>query len=563
MNHYAKQIAAALLATATGSQLGATDARFSHFSYRGEDDYCREALTAPGEYYNPVISGWASDPSITRKGDDYWLVTSTFGYFPGVPVYHSRDLVSWEQVGNALSRPEQLPWLDGLSLDKGGIYAPAITYNKHNDLFYMITTCVMKGKGKGDGSINFYVTAKDPAGEWSDPVVLPGLTGIDPSFFFDEDGSGYIVYKSDEHSPVKWSNNRALSIVRFDSATGKTVGEPQKFREKGVGPEERLERDEGPHIFKANGKYYLIAAEGGTGINHSEIVYKADSVMGPYERWGRNPMLTQRLLKPNRKNPVTSTGHVDVVETPSGDWYAVFLGCRPWNDGEDQLGRETFLMPVEWSADSFPRIIHNFKDTVALKAVMPGLAAPQRPGQAGNFEWTDRFEGKRLAPRWMSLHGSAEKFYKVGDGLSLDCAPIDPRTSGTPAYLGSRIQHHKYTAETEVKLKPQGDDAAGILIVKNEQRQYFLAVRTGEVALLSLGKGKAEVLASAKTTTDGKKPIGLKAVSKGTVYDFYYRPENGGDWQLLAADIPAVHVATQRGGFTGSTVGLAATSVKL
>lgn len=553
-------LAAALLCAAVAS---GSEARFSHFSYRGDDDYCREELTGPGEYYNPVISGWASDPSVTRKGEDYWLVTSTFGYFPGVPLYHSRDLVSWEHVGNILSRPGQLPPLDGLSLDKGGIYAPAITYNPHNDLFYMITTCVNNGKGKDGGSVNFYVTAKDPAGEWSDPVVLDGMTGIDPSFFFDEDGSGYIVYKSGEHSPVKWSNHRALSIVRFDAATGKTVGEPIPFREKGVGPEERLERDEGPHIFKAKGKYYLIAAEGGTGINHSEIVYKADYVMGPYERWGRNPMLTQRLLKPNRKNPVTCAGHVDVVETPRGDWYAVFLGCRPWNDGEDQLGRETFLMPVEWSADSFPRIIHNFKDTVALRSRIPGLDAPQRLGQAGNFGWTDRFDSERLAPRWMSLHGSAADFYKTGDGLAMECAPVDPRTSGTPAYVGCRIQHHKFAAETEVSLKPKGNEAAGMLLVKNEQRQYFLAVREGEVALLLLGKGKAEVLASAKTETDGGKPVGLKAVSKGTAYDFYYRDVAADGWRLLASDVPAAHIASQRGGFTGSTIGLAATSAPL
>lgn len=562
MNPLRIYLPAALMAAAAAVPGYASDAVFGYFSYKGEDDYCRGTL-GPGEYYNPVISGWASDPSITRKGDDYWLVISTFGYFPGVPVYHSRDLVSWEHVGNALSRPGQLPWLDGLSLDKGGVYAPAITYNRHNGLFYLITTCVIKGKGKADGSINFYVTAKDPAGEWSDPVVLPGITGIDPSFFFDDDGSGYIVYKSDEHSPVKWSNHRALSIARFDTATGTVVGEPRPFREKGVGPEERLERDEGPHIFKAKGRYYLIAAEGGTGINHSEVVYRADSVMGPYERWGRNPMLTQRLLKPGRSNPVTSTGHVDVVETPAGDWYAVFLGCRPWNDGEDQLGRETFLMPVEWSADSFPRIIHNFKDTVALKGRIPGLATPQRAGQAGNFEWIDRFEGDRPAPRWMSLRGSAEQYVKTGEGLALECAPVDPRSSGTPAYLGSRIQHHRFAAETEVSLKPLPDEAAGMLIVKNESRQYFLAVREGEVALLALGKGKAEVLASAAIPTDGGRPIGLKAVCDGAAYDFYYRPASGGGWLPLAADIPAAHVATQRGGFTGSTIGPAATGVRL
>ncbi len=562
MIHFDKCLLSALFAVASSASTFAGDAVFSHFTYKGDDDYCREELKAPGEYYNPVISGWASDPSITRKDGDYWLVTSTFGYFPGVPVYHSRDLVSWEHVANALSRPGQLPWLDGQSLDKCGIYAPAIAYNSHNGLFYMITTCVTKGSASGNESINFYVTATDPAGEWSDPVILPDVTGIDPSFFFDDDGSGYIVYKSDEHSPVKWSNNRALSIIRFDVASGQTVGEPVKFREKGVGPEERLERDEGPHIFKAKGKYYLIAAEGGTGINHSEIVYKADSVMGPYERWGRNPMLTQRLLKPNRSNPVTSTGHVDVVETPAGDWYAVFLGCRPWNDGEDQLGRETFLMPIEWSADSFPRIIHNFKDTVSLRGEVKGATAPQRPGQAGNFEWTDRFEGRQLAPRWMSLHGPADKYYTVNAGLTLACAAVDPRTSSTPAYLGSRIQHHKFSAETEVYFVPKGDESAGMLIVKNETRQYYLAVRAGEVALLSLSKGKADVIAATAVDTDGKQ-IGLRAVSNGTAYDFYFRPRPDAEWQLLAAGVPTAHTASQRGGFTGSTIGLVATSVKL
>lgn len=555
-------LAATLLAASAAD--GAENATFDYFAYSGNDSYCADSLTMPGEYYNPVISGWASDPSIARKGNDYWLVTSTFGYYPGVPVYHSTDLITWEHVANALSRPSQLPWLDGVSLDKGGIYAPAIDYNPADSLFYLITTCVEKGDGKSGGSINFYVTASDPVGEWSEPVVLPELDGIDPSFFFDDDGRAYIVYKSGEHSPVKWSNHRAMSIVEFDTATGNIKGTPQLFREKGVGPEERLERDEGPHIFKENGKYYLIAAEGGTGKDHSEVVYKADSVFGPWERWGRNPMLTQRLLKPTRHNPVTSTGHVDMVKTPGGEWYAVFLGCRPWNNGEDHLGRETFMLPVEWSADGFPRLIHNNKDTVALRSRI-NAAAPQRPGQAGNFGWTDDFSSKTLHPRWMSLHGPADRYYSLGrgKGLRLECAPVDPRTSSTPAYLGTRMQHHAFEAETSVALDAKGDNSAGLLMVKNETRQYYLAVRDGEVALLRLDKGKTTPLATAATPTGSKRHIGLKVVSRGTVYDFYYRPAGADSWQLLAADIPAAHIASQRGGFTGSTIGLAATSAKL
>lgn len=536
-----------------------TEARFSHFSYQGNDDYYNaNPLSEAGEYFNPIISGWASDPSICRVGDDYWLVTSTFGYFPGVPLYHSLDLASWKHVGNLLSRPSQLPWLEGLSIDKGGIYAPALSYNPHNQTYYMITTCVMKGKE--DGSVNFYVTAKDPLGEWSEPILLPDVEGIDPSFFFDDNGKAYIIHKSDEHSPVKWSNHRALSIIEFDTASGKTVGAPVKFKEEGVGPEERLERNEGPHIYKINDKYYVLAAEGGTNWVHSEVCYRADSVFGPYRRWSRNPMLTQRLLKPNRKLPVTSSGHADIVQTPQGDWVAVFLGCRPWNDGEDHLGRETFLMPVKWSADGFPYITQCL-DTVSITNRLSWLDHPQSSQQTGNFTWSDDFSSSHLAPEWCSLWGSATPYIKTGDGVRIKCAPVDSKSGKTPAAILRRIQHHKFSAETEVELNPVASESAGILLVKNEQRQYYLAVRKGEVALLKLGK-KNDNSVIASDAIPAAAALGLKVDSKGSAYDFFYRLP-GGKWQLLAADVPAEHIATQRGGFTGSTIGLYATSLPL
>lgn len=541
------------------SALAGGGAKFSYFSYEGDDEYYRNnPLTAPGDYFNPVIGGWASDPSICRTGDDYWLVTSTFGYFPGVPLYHSRDLVSWQHVGNVLDRPSQLPDLPGLSIDKGGVYAPALSHNPADGKYYMITTCVMHGKS--DETVNFYVTAEDPRGAWSEPVVLDSVTGIDPSFFFDDNGKAYIVYKSDEKSPVKWSNHRALSIIEFDPATGRTVGAPVKFKEEGVGPEEKLERNEGPHIYKIDGKYYLIAAEGGTGWSHSEVCYKADSVFGPYRRWSRNPMLTQRLLKPHRKLPVTCAGHADLVQTPAGDWYAVFLGCRPWNDGEDHLGRETYLMPVRWSADGFPYITQNL-DTVPLRANIPSLAAPQQSQQAGNFAWRDDFTTTSMRPEWLSLWGDPKPYYTTGKGLELQYAPMDSRSGSVPAYLGRRMQHHRFTAETEVTLAPRADESAGMLMVKNEQRQIYLAVSEGKVSLLLLGKkGRSETLAEADIDTRGK-TIGLRVVSEGDRYRFYYRP-SGGTWTQLGEGTPAEYIASQRGGFTGSTIGLFATSLK-
>ncbi len=535
-------------------------AQFNYFSYQGNDDYyAANPLSSPGEYFNPVIGGWASDPSICRVGDDYWLVTSTFGYFPGVPLYHSTDLVSWQHVGNVLSRPSQLPWLEGLSLDKGGVYAPDLKYNPADSTYYMITTCVMSGKD--GGSVNFYVTAPHPLGPWSEPKVIEGMEGIDPSFFFDDNGKTYIIYKSDEHNPVKWSNYRALSIGEFDTATGRFLSAPRHFKEEGVGSEERLERNEGPHIFKKDGKYYMIAAEGGTNWVHSEVCYRSDSVFGPYRRWSRNPMLTQRLLKPNRTHPVTSTGHVDMVQRPSGDWAAVFLGCRPWNDGEDQLGRETYLMPVKWSADGFPYITQCL-DTVASKNTLPGLNTQQQSGQAGNFTWRDDFSTTSLRPEWVGLWGDPAIYATTGDGLKLTFAPVDARARVTPAFIGRRIQHHTFTAGTEVEMQPLVDgQSAGLLIVKNETRQYYLAVEKGRVALYRLGKsGRNELLASAPLATGS--PVGLQVESRGALYDFSYR-DGSGDWKQLAADVPAEHVATQRGGFTGTVIGPFATSVKM
>lgn len=549
-------LAAIILSLTFPTAIAANKAHFGYFSYEGNDPYyAGNPLSSPGDYFNPVISGWASDPSICRVGDDYWLVTSTFGYFPGVPLYHSRDLVSWEHVANILDRPSQLPDLPGLSIDKGGVYAPDLTYNPHNGKYYMVTTCVMNGK---DGeTVNFYVTADNPLGEWSDPVILDTVTGIDPAFFFDDDGKAYIVYKSDEKSPVKWSNHRALSIIRFDPASGKTVGEPVKFREEGVGPEERLERNEGPHIYKIDGRYYLIAAEGGTNWVHSEVCYRADSVFGPYTRWSRNPMLTQRLLKTNRRLPVTSAGHADMVQTPRGDWYAVFLGCRPWNNGEDHLGRETYLMPVRWSADGFPYITQSI-DTVPLRANIPGLDAPQKSLQAGNFIWRDDFTAPALRPEWMSLWGDASVYCTTGKGLDMEYAPVSSQSGTAPAYIGRRMQHHRFTAETEVTAGGAPGESAGMLLVKNEQRQLYLAVKAGKIELLKIGrKERPDILAAADAdTTHG--PVGLRTVSNGDTYDFYYRLPGAG-WTALATGVPAEHIATQRGGFTGSTIGLFAT----
>ena len=461
---------------AGAKEKGATVAHFSQFTYTGQDEYYQEnPLTDAAQFYNPILPGWYSDPAICRVGEDYWLVTSTFGYYPGVPLYHSRDLVNWQLVGNILRRPSQLAYLRGQSIDKGGIYAPTIAYNPQNQTYYMITTDVGKG--------HFYVTTRDPWGEWSDPVFLPQIGGIDPAFFFDDDGQAYIVHKED--------------------------------------------------------------TEGGTSWAHSEVAYKADSVFGPYRRWPRSPMLTQRLRKAGAKYGVSCTGHADLVKTPNGEWWAVFLGCRQWQDGTEQLGRETFMMPVKWSLDGYPYITQT-RDSIPLMLRREGVVRKAET-TFGNFTWHDDFSSRGLRPEWLSLRGPLPEGCGQKKGLHLACSSETARGTQTPAYLGRRIQHHKFTVETTLSFSPSVGDAAGILIFKNEAHQYFLCVTADGIALRRISKRGFDTLAQAPLALSGA--VGLKAVCRGLAYDFYYQPA-GSDWQLLANDVDVRHVSSSVGGFT-------------
>lgn len=524
----------------------ADEARFTRFVYSGEDHYyAHNRLDSPHEFFNPVIPGWASDPSICRVDSTYYLVTSTFGYFPGVPLYVSHDLVNWRLAGNILDRPSQLAFLQGQSLDRGGIYAPTIRYNPSDKTFYMITTDVGRG--------NFYVTARDPLGPWSDPVWLPAVDGIDPSFFFDDDGSAYIIHKEETAGKPKWSNHRSIRIIRFDTGRGVTVGPDMPFREEGVGPEERLPRDEGPHIYKIGGHYYVLCAEGGTSVNHSEVCYRADSVTGPYRRWPRNPMLTQRLLADRRTNKVACAGHADLVQTPRGDWWAVFLATRPVNDGFENLGRETFLMPVSWSRDGFPYITQE-KDTVPLKLAHAGIA--RRGGEGlGNFVWTDDFGAPRLRPEWLMLWGDASPWYRLRGGLRLRCAPNTLGQSVTPAYVGRRLQHHRFSVEADMEFAPEAGKSAGLMMVKNGARQYYLARHARGMALLRCNKGRRESLGSVGLPVEARR-VRMRVVADGTTFSFYVSA-GGGPWRTVAEGVDASFLATRSaGGFTGTTIGM-------
>ena len=418
--------------------------------------------------YNPILPGWYSDPSFCTNGEgDYFLVTSTFSYFPGVPIFHSRDLVNWKQVGHVLDRPSQLTGL-GRQHTSGGIYAPDIKYNPANRTYYMITTNV--------GTGNFLVKTQDPFGAWSDPILLPQVQGIDPSLFFDDDGRAYIV-NNDEAPGGKpeYDGHRTIRIVEYDVKNDCTIGERRVIVNKGVDPAAKPIWIEGPHLYKIDGKYFLMCAEGGTSDQHSEVIFRSDSPMGEYKPWSQNPILTQRHLSADRLDAVTCTGHADLLQTPDGAWWGVFLGCRPTKKGFENLGRETFLMPVRWSQDGFPFFLEG-EETVPLIVRHPGTRVEGNP-TFGNFVVEDSFDGDRLDPTWMTLRGPADGLYALkGGALELTCSPRHATRFETPALILRRLQHHAFSASTRMRFVPEGTEAAGLLLYKDERHQYFLKV---------------------------------------------------------------------------------------
>ena len=283
---------------------------------------------------NPILSGFYPDPSICAVGEDFYLVNSSFAYFPGLPVFHSRDLAHWEQIGNCMERVSQLP-LAGAK-HSGGLFAPTIRY--HEGTFYVICTNVTHGG-------NFIVTAQNPAGPWSEPSYLEGADGIDPSLFFDEDGRCYYIGTHPNPAGCQYDGDWYIWVQELDLAAMKLVGEVHNVWN---GAMRGIHWPEGPHLYKKGEYYYILHAEGGTGPEHAVSVCRSRNVFGPYENNFCNPVFTHRHL--GSAYPLQYVGHADLVETSRGDWYMVMLAVRPLK-GYTTLGRETFLARVIWEKD--------------------------------------------------------------------------------------------------------------------------------------------------------------------------------------------------------------------
>ena len=483
---------------------------------------------------NPIQRGFYPDPSICRVGDNYYMVHSTFAYAPGIPVFQSCDLKNWILIGHVLERKEQLR-LEGASVSKG-IYAPTIRY--HKGLFYVISTNV-------SGGGNFYVTAEDPKGPWSDPVFLTAAQGIDPSLFFEEDACYYIGQRTKEH-PAYYGDCE-IWIQELDLKEKRLVNKPVVLFD---GSMKRTIWAEGPHLYRIGQMYYLILAEGGTEFNHSVTVARSKNLYGPYESCPNNPILTHRHL--GRTNPVQCIGHGDLVETTGGEWFMVMLGTRPLN-GCAELGRETFLADVIWE-DGWPVVSPGLgKVPECLETSVTDNEQKVLP-PASDIEWTEPLDMRCIGLR----DHPASLPAKMADGrLHLPFLPETMEDLSVPAYIGIRLLSRTFDIQVTMESQPNGTEEAGLLYFYNETHYVKAVVREREgrlEAVTVIRKGNERKEWSRTEVAGSIHQIRLRGQGQILTVEI--------DKQITGQPLDIKDLCSQKaGGFTGCTVGVYASAV--
>lgn len=512
-------------------------------------------------FSNPILPGGYPDPSICRVGDNFIMVNSSFEYFPALPIHKSKDLVNWELVGHGLNRLEQVSGQINLIdvQSNGGIHAPTIRF--HNGKYHIITTTVYYDEKKQQATAtNFIITSSNPEGPWSNPIVIKGAPGIDPDIFFDDNGR---VWYTGNHQP---------SDPTFDGETEIWMQEldPNSFQLKGQrfflwrGACEGVWA-EGPHIYKKDGNYYLLIAEGGTSYNHAIMVAISDNITGPYIPNDRNPIFSSRHL--SYDNWVHSTGHGDLIELENGRWYVVMLGIRGELKRKSNMGRETFIAPVSWEREPY-----SWKEEKILWPVIAPKSGKILKNNPLIFNETlvtketvfvDEFNKNNMGLQWVFRRVPMENMFDLEENpgfLRIYLTPNKLQERVRANFTGIKQTESEFSFETKMTFSPSSDnDEAGIAIVQKDNNFLsFTIKKLGDNISLEL-KHKNEIetnIASKKIDFNTKIPIKLKVESFNNIYNFYYATENQ-KFQFFA-ETPADHVLSN--GYTGAHIGLYATS---
>ncbi len=419
---------------------------------------------------NPIIPGFYPDPSICRVGEDYYICCSSFEAYPGLPIFHSKDLANWEQIGYAMTKE------NGFHVDvnswAGGVMAPTIRYHKGT---YYIINCNFADDG------NFIITAKDPAGPWSEPHWLKDVPGIDASFFFDEDDKCYIIGTGDVVKRADGKMERGIWAAEYDIENYKLIGEPVAIWDSAL---RNASSPESPHLYHIGDYYYLMIAEGGTEHYHCVAVARSKDVLGWYEGNPANPVMTHRML--GFDAPIANVGHADFVETQYGDWYAVMLASRTIDGYYKNFGRETYICPVKWEREwpVFSPGTGMMEFEYPADEKLPWTPYGEEPERT-DFDTKEECEGNY--PLYMTAWGTPyRKYDRVADShLYLKCIargvtePVRgfgyPKTKdGFVAMMGRRQRYVDFTMETKMTFVAKNQEAAGLIVMQASDHQYLL-----------------------------------------------------------------------------------------
>ncbi|KAB8127843.1 glycoside hydrolase family 43 protein [Gracilibacillus oryzae] len=501
---------------------------------------------------NPVLPGYHPDPSIVRVNDDYYIAVSTFEWFPGVQIYHSKDLVNWELKSYALTRSSQLNMLG--NLNSGGVWAPCLTYS--DGMFYLIFTDVKSRKGAFKDTHNYLVTAENIEGPWSEPIYL-NSSGFDPSLFHDDDGRKWLVNMIWDHR--KGTNSFAgIALQEYSPEEQKLIGPIRNIFRGTV-----LGKTEAPHIYKRNGYYYLLTAEGGTEYNHAATMARSPSLFGPYEVDPTNPILTSDQKAPDQ---LQKAGHGCLVEAQNGEWYMAHLCGRPVVEDKCILGRETAIQKCYLTEDNWLRVVDGPDPSNEVEA--PDLPVFQ-PDQLSNH---DDFDKPQLKLYWNALRRTFEEPW-----FSLTERPGYLRLYGQESMnsfhrqsmLMRRLEHFHVDIETVVEFDPENfQQMAGLMVYYDTEDYVYLRVTTHEdfgkcIGIIETKHGNYDELLDQDIAITTDTPIYLKARIDRHLLQFYFTTVEK-EWIKLGDPIDIGHLSDDDSDyvrFTGTFVGIAAQDI--